>query len=102
MRSRRLKPLAKANGSTRRDENSLDVSADDQKEGKYSHCFSDIQPPGSSREFGNEIRACHDFWSYLSSRSFHGQFEEDSGWSEFRPRYGRRMGANENARTGGT
>ena len=27
------------------------------------HRLSDIQPPGSSREFGNEIRACNDFLS---------------------------------------
>jgi len=42
---------------------SLGVSADDQKNGKHYRGLGDIQPPGSSREFGNEIRACHDFLS---------------------------------------
>jgi hypothetical protein len=58
-----IEAFGEGHGSARWDENSLDVSANDQKKGKYDHCFSDIQPPGSSREFGNEIRACHDFWS---------------------------------------
>jgi hypothetical protein len=40
---------------------SLGVSADDQKKGKHDHGFSDIQPPGSPRKFGNHIRSCHDF-----------------------------------------
>jgi hypothetical protein len=49
---------------------SLGVSANHQKKGKHDHGFGDIQPPGSSREFGNHIRSCHDFPPINSCKDF--------------------------------